>query len=209
MRLILASTSPRRHDLLSLLGISFEVADPLIEEQVHPNVDPIEQARMFAEHKAGVCADRFPDRVVIGGDTLIACDEKILGKPATLSQAASMLRMLRGREHQIHTAVAVTCRAATWSQAAVETVRVWLKAVTDDEIDRYLGSGESMGKAGAYAIQGLGADLVARIEGDYTAAVGLPLRRVAKLLQAAGIATPISVDALYRKKGYPNWDRFA
>ena len=209
MRLILASSSPRRKELLSLLQIPFEVVEPVVEEQIRPDLPPIDQARLFAESKVRDCEHRFPDSLIIGSDTLIALDREILGKPSTAEDAGRMLRRLRGREHSIHTAVTLAHTGKSACETAVETVRVWFKNLSDAAVDRYVLTGESMGKAGAYAIQGHGGDLIERIEGDYTAAVGLPLRLVSAMLRAHGITLPISIDALYRTRPYPNWARFA
>jgi septum formation protein len=209
MRLILASTSPRRRELLSLLQISFEVVEPVVEEQIRPDLSPIDQARLFAERKVRHCEHRFPDSLIIGSDTLIELDREILGKPSTSEDAGRMLRRLRGREHSIHTAVTLADRRKRAYETTVETVRVWFKPLSDVAVDRYVLTGESMGKAGAYAIQGCGGDLIERIDGDYTAAVGLPLRLVSAMLLAHGITLPISIDALYRTRPYPNWARFA
>ena len=208
MRLILASTSPRRKELLSLLQIPFEVAEPGFVEHVRPDLPPIDQVRVFAQDKVRVCQNRFQEGLIIGSDTLIELDGEVLGKPRTLIEAGSMLRRLRGREHRIHTAVTLS-HTARFDETAVETVRVWVKNLSEEEIDRYLMTEESMGKAGAYAIQGCGGRLINRIEGDYTAAVGLPLNLLASMLQARGIIMSISIDELYWKKPYPNWARFA
>lgn len=207
--LILASTSPRRKELLSLLGIPFDIVDPGFVEQVAERLAPEEQARRFADGKARTCAARFPDRLVLGSDTLIALEGQALGKPADAEEARCMLDRLRGREHLIHTAVALRRHTDALHQDAVETVRVWMEAFTDAELDAYVRAGESLGKAGAYSIQGLGGRLIRKIEGDYTAAVGLPLRMTAGLLHACGVALPIDLDELYRGKPYPNWAGFA
>ena len=209
MRVVLASTSPRRRELLSLLRIPFDVIAPAFTETILPGLSPREHARVFAEDKARAGAHRVPDRVILGSDTLIELDGAILGKPGTPADARRMLCRLRGREHAIHTAVAVVDSATGSSATAVETVHVWFKALRDADVERYLETGESMGKAGAYAIQGRGGDLIERIEGDYPAAVGLPLRIVFMMLQERGIAIPISIDALYDARPYANWARFA
>ncbi|HJU04614.1 MAG TPA: Maf family protein [Nitrospiraceae bacterium] len=209
MRVVLASTSPRRRELLSLLRISFEVVEPAFTEQIRSDLSPHEQACLFAEGKAQSCRLRFPDRLIIGSDTLIELNGKILGKPSNAAHAESMLKQLRGHEHMIQTAVAIVDSKIGSHKTAIETVRVWFKPLSDDAVTRYVATGESMGKAGAYAIQGAGGDLIERIDGDYTAAVGLPLRRVAMMLQEEGVTIPISIDTLYRAHAYPNWSRFA
>ncbi len=208
MALVLASTSPRRKDLLVLLRIPFETAAPHFIEQLRRDLAPEEQARQFAAGKAQACAPRFPDQLVLGSDTLIALDGEVMGKPADLAEARSMLRKLCGRQHLIHTAVALRRQADAVQDVAVETVLVWMKAFDEAELDAYLHTGESLGKAGAYSIQGIGGRFIERIEGDYTAAVGLPLRLTADLLRRHGLAVSADVEKLYRAKPYPNWGRF-
>jgi septum formation protein len=217
MRLILASSSPRRHALLSLLQVSFDIVEPDDVEQPRPHLDPAALATLYAERKARSCADRFPGCLVLGSDTLIALEDRrdstprteVLGKPADLAEARAMLRRLRGQEHVIHTAVALICQRDGVADRASEQVRVWMRQVSDTEIEAYLRTEESLGKAGAYSIQGEGARLIAGIQGDFTAAVGLPLRLVADLLQQRGVRLSVDVEALYRARPYPNWDRFA
>ena len=208
MALVLASTSPRRKDLLALLRISFEIVEPNFIEQLRRDLAPEEQARQFAAGKALSCATRFPDQLVLGSDTLIALDGEVLGKPADLVEARSMLQKLSGRQHLIHTAVALRRQADGVGDVAVATVLVWMKAFDEAELEAYLHTGESLGKAGAYSIQGIGGRFIERIEGDYTAAVGLPLRLTADLLRRRGLAVPADVEELYRAKPYPNWGRF-
>ncbi|TAJ08365.1 MAG: septum formation protein Maf [Nitrospirae bacterium] len=208
MALVLASTSPRRKDLLALLRIPFEIAAPHFIEHLRGDLAPEEQARQFADGKAQSCAMRFPDRLILGSDTLIALNGEVLGKPADLVDARSMLQKLSGRRHLIHTAVALRRQADAVQDVAVETVLVWMKAFDEAELEAYLHTGESLGKAGAYSIQGIGGRFIERIEGDYTAAVGLPLRLTADLLRGRGLAVPVDVDELYRSKPYPNWRRF-
>jgi septum formation protein len=209
MRLTLASTSARRKDLLSLLQIPFEVAEPdFSEDPVAGAGDPAGQALRFAEGKAEVCARARPAHLVLGCDTLIELNGEVLGKPKSVHDARTMLRRLQGREHLVHSAVALRCMASHLHCTAIETVRVRMKALSDDEIERYLRSAEWMDKAGSYAIQGKGAELIDGIAGDYPAVVGLPLRRVAQLL-GRHMSTPIDVDALYKSQPYSNWSRFS
>ena len=207
MRLILASTSPRRKDLFTLLHIPFEVVAPPFQEQLRQECSAAEQAQRFALGKAWSCAERYPDSLVLGSDTLISVGADVLGKPADLEEARATLQRLRGREHVIHTAVAVCRRRDDLQDLAVETVRVWMHNLSDAEVEAYLQTEEWMGKAGAYSIQESGSRLIARIEGDYTAAVGLPLRLVARLLRMYGVDAP-DIQSLYQTKSYPNWARF-
>ncbi|MGH7260967.1 MAG: Maf family protein [Nitrospiraceae bacterium] len=208
MPLVLASTSPRRKELLALLQLPFEVVEPEYEERVRADLPPAEQAQAFALGKARSCARRDADSLILGSDTLIAVDEMVLGKPADRTEADAMLRKLRGREHCIHTAVALCCAARRIQDVAVETVQVWMTPFSDADLEAYLASGEWQGKAGAYSIQGRGGSLIERIEGDFTTAVGLPLRLTASLLQRHGLPVPVDVEQLYRTKPYPNWATF-
>ncbi len=209
MRLILASTSPRRRELLILLGLHFDVIAPVFEEVVQSGRAASEQATEFARGKARAVAAVHPDAAVVGSDTLIEVDRRVVGKPQTLEEAWVMLADLRGRHHRIHTAVAV-CRAGLGFEAtALSTVEVRMRAWSQAEVEAYLATGESLGKAGGYAIQGQGAGLIDGIDGDYTAAVGLPLRDTAMLLAQAGCPVPVSVEDLYRDRPSANWARFA
>ncbi len=207
MRLILASTSPRRKDLLALLQIPFEVVAPPFQEQIRRECSAAEQAQRFALGKARSCAQHYPDSLVLGSDTLISVGTDVLGKPTGLEEARATLQRLRGREHLIHTAVAICRKRDDLQQLAVETVRVWMHNLSDAEVEACLQTEEWMGKAGAYSIQDSGHRLIVRIEGDYTAAVGLPLRLVARLLRMSGVEVP-DIQSLYQTKPYSNWVRF-
>jgi septum formation protein len=207
-RLVLASTSPRRKELLALLQLDFDVVEPQFDERIHADMPPEGQARTFALEKARSWARHDADSLVVGSDTLIAVGEIILGKPADRAVASAMLRRLRGREHRIYTAVAVCGRANDIQDVAVDTVQVWMKPFGDAQLEAYLEGDEWRGKAGAYSIQGRGGDLIERIEGDYTAAVGLPLRLTASLLKKHGLSVPVDIEQLYRAKPYPNWSAF-
>lgn len=208
MQLVLASTSPRRKELLTLLGLSFEVCTSEFPE--HPMVgwSPLEQAKHFAREKARSVAQIRPQDFVLGSDTVIELDGQLLGKPLDLADARSMLNRLAGRCHQVHTAVAICCYEQGMDRVEVDTTCVNMKADVDCAYSRYLASQESLGKAGAYAIQGLGGELVERIDGDFTTVVGLPLRLVARLLQSVGYPISVDIEELYHRKPYPNWSRF-
>ena len=207
MRLILASTSPRRRDLFALLQIPFEVVAPPFQEQIRQECSAAEEAQRFALGKARSCAQHDPDSLVLGSDTLISVGTDALGKPADLEEARGTLQRLRGREHVIHTAVAICRNRDDLQDLAVETVRVWMHNLSDTEVDAYLQTEEWMGKAGAYSIQDSGSRVIARIEGDYTAAVGLPLRLVARMLRLRGVDVP-DIQRLYQTRPYPNWAMF-
>ncbi|MSR24643.1 MAG: septum formation protein Maf [Nitrospiraceae bacterium] len=208
MPLVLASTSPRRKELLTLLQLPFEVVDPKFDERIYADLPPEAQAWTLALGKAQSCTRQHADSLVLGSDTLIAVGGTILGKPADRAEAGAMLRRLRGRDHHIYTAVALCCAVRHIQDVAVDRVRVWMPPFTDADLEAYLASGEWKGKAGAYSIQGRGGSLIERIEGDYTAAVGLPLRLTASLLQKHGLSVPVDIEQLYRTKPYPNWSTF-
>lgn len=209
MRVILASTSPRRRALLALLGIAFDVVPPVCEEVRSPEFTPRDQAQQFALDKAQSIADRYADDLILGSDTVIDVDGTLLGKPDDLNQAAIMLRQLQGRDHQVHTGIALIHHKTMVSVAMAETARVRMKPCHDEELRGYLKTKESLGKAGGYSIQGEGARLIEKIEGDYPTVVGLPLRQTANLLAQRGVALPKSVEEIYRLKPYANWKEFA
>lgn len=208
MRVVLASTSPRRKELLALLGVPFDVCPPTFIEQPIPGLSPLEQVAHFALEKARSVACSRPDDLVLGSDTVIELHGCILGKPQDRADAHRMLTSLAGQPHEVHTAVALYGRSRAIEVAEVVTTVVYMKADRDGAIKRYLETGESLGKAGAYSIQGQGGDLIESIDGDYTAVVGLPLRVTARLLCANGYPVSQNVEELYRRKPYPNWNRF-
>ena len=209
MRVVLASTSPRRRELLALLGLSFEVCAPAFEEHPRAGLSPREQVEYFALEKARSLADRMPGDLVLGSDTVIEVDGCLLGKPRDLDEARIMLVTLAGRPHEVHTAVALCSRIRAVESVEVATATVYIRPDVDGAIERYLATGESLGKAGAYSIQGAGGDLVERIEGDFTTVVGLPLAVVSRLLASVGYPVPRNVAEIYREKPYQNWSRFA
>lgn len=208
MNLILASTSPRRRELLALLGVPFEVIPPTCEEIPSPNMGPCDQARQFAHDKAESIAIQNPEDWILGSDTVIEIDGILLGKPENLEDAERMLRQLQGHCHQVHTGLAVIHKTSNTSVVIVETARVWIKSFDETELMEYLGTGESLGKAGAYSIQGVGAKLIDKIEGDYPTIVGLPLWQTAKLLEKQGVILGNSIEEIYRVKPYANWKEF-
>ncbi len=208
MKLILASTSPRRRELLALLGLPFGVIPPSCEEIPSLNMAPSDQARTFAHDKAESIALQHPDDLILGSDTVIEIKGTLLGKPQDLKEAESMLRQLRGHCHQVHTGLALIQKATNISVAFVETAHVWIKDFDEEELREYLGTKESLGKAGAYSIQGDGAELIKKIEGDYPTIVGLPLWHTAKMLEKQGVVLANSVEEIYRLKPYANWRDF-
>ena len=185
LRVILASQSPRRRELLALVGIAHDVQPADIDESYLTGERPRDHAERLARGKAEAIAVREPDAVVIGSDTIVVVDGDVLGKPSDENDAVRMLARLAGRSHTVITAVAVAWRGETCS--AVEEVGVTFHPLSRAEIDAYIATREPMDKAGAYGIQGYGATIVARVDGDYFAVMGLPLQRLIRVLDALGI----------------------
>lgn len=209
MPFILASTSPRRRELLALLGIPFDVICPSFEERLVPDWTVIEQVQSFAEGKAQSVARQEPEAIVLGSDTVIELDYDMLGKPANLAEARAMLRLQAGRDHYVHTAIALVCSARGIDVVGLSTAVVRMKPFDERAHEGYLATRESLGKAGAYSIQGKGGELIDSIDGDFPTVVGLPLRLVAQLLAQAGVRVPVDLDELYAIKPYANWARFS
>ncbi len=186
-RLILASSSPRRQELLTQIGVPFSVQVPAIDETPLVGEAPPAYVQRMAEEKArAVLAQQAGDVCVLAADTSVIVDELILGKPADAADAKAMLRRLSGREHQVLSAIAVADQSRLNSH--VVSCKVAFRTLTDAEIDAYWLTGEPRDKAGSYAIQGLGAVFVQAIHGSYSAVVGLPLAETAALLGEFAIA---------------------
>jgi septum formation protein len=184
--LVLASASPRRQELLRNAGIPFEVQPTQIAEDPLPGEGAKECAERLAREKALASARQRPQDYVLGADTVVVVDNVILGKPADRGDAARMLRMLSGREHQVITGVCLVVRGE-WSVAS-ETTGVTMAEISEEEIADYVANGEPMDKAGAYAIQGIASRWIPRIEGDYSNVVGLPVALVWRMLRGAGFS---------------------
>lgn len=184
-RVILASSSPRRRELLSLIGIAYEARPADIDESYLPGERPLDHCERLAREKALVIAATDAEAVVIGSDTIVVVEDQVLGKPKDVEDAKRMLRMLSGRAHTVLTGVAIARRGVVAS--GVESVNVLFRSLDDAEIDAYVATREPMDKAGAYGIQGFGATIVARIEGDYFAVMGLALVRMVALLGEVGV----------------------
>ena len=182
-RVILASASPRRRELLNLIGIEHEVRPANIDETYLAGEAPREHAERLAREKA--VAIEAPEAITIGSDTIVVVDGRVLGKPRDREHAAEMLRQLSGRSHVVMTGVAAKWRGKLVS--GLEEVGVTFRPLRDDEIERYIDTGEPMDKAGAYGIQGFGATIVERVDGDYFAVMGLPLNRLARLFERLGV----------------------
>jgi len=177
-KLILASKSPRRSYLLKQAGIAFDVIPSDFDENRVAMDDPAQYVRTLANAKAGEVSDRFPDRWVIGADTIVLINGKVLGKPRDMPSARTMLEQLSGQTHQVYTGFTLCCRKLQKRISDIASTDVTFKQLTKNEIEWYLHTKEPFDKAGAYAIQGLGTFLVKRINGSYTNVVGLPVCEV-------------------------------
>lgn len=180
-KLILASGSPRRKELLEQVNVHFNIEVSDIVEEVPIGANPEDVVTSLAVQKAQAIAEKFPDDLILGADTIVTYEGKILGKPKGIEDAKEMLTMLSGKEHIVMTGVAIIQGSNVTKFYEATNVSFW--ELTDQEINDYIASGEPFDKAGAYGIQGLGATLVKRIEGDYFSVVGLPLARVIRELR--------------------------
>jgi septum formation protein len=178
--LLLASTSPQRRAILEQLGLPFEVVAPRYEEHDPRDADPIELVREHARGKARSVAGDAGDRPVLGVDTTVVCGGRVYGKASGPEEAAEMLGALAGTTHEVVSGLCLVTPA--WEELEHEVTRVTFRSLTGRDIATYVASGEWRDRAGSYAIQGLGAALVARIEGDYPNVVGLPAALLVRLL---------------------------
>lgn len=182
IKIALASASPRRKELLGQLGIAFTVVSASVDESIQPAEPAAAYVSRLALAKAQAGARRLSQPLpVLGADTSVVVDQQILGKPASFEEFAAMMQLLSGRRHQVMTAIALV--TAEQQLQALSTTEVWFRTLQSDEIFAYWQSGEPRDKAGGYAIQGLAARFVSRIEGSYSGVVGLPLFETDQLLQ--------------------------
>jgi septum formation protein len=178
--ILLASTSPQRRAILEQLGIPFDVVAPNYEEHDPPDADPVELVRAHAQGKARSAAADAAGRPVLGVDTTVVCGGRVFAKASGPEEAAAMLAAFAGATHEVVSGLCLLTRA--WEELHTETTRVTFRPLADREIAAYVASGEWEGRAGAYAIQGRGAGLVERVEGDYLNVVGLPAALLVRLL---------------------------
>lgn len=179
--IILASKSPRRRELLSLADIPFEAVDIDVDETVKENISPDYAVQFLAERKADAAYKLYPGRLVLGADTIVYCNGRILGKPGNAENACEMLRFLSGKTHTVCTGVCLT--NGIEKRVFCEQTDVSFYDLTEDEISAYVITGEPLDKAGAYGIQGKGVVLVRKIHGDYSNVVGLPVARLSRELK--------------------------
>jgi septum formation protein len=205
-QLVLASASPRRKELFGLLGLPFVVRSVETDETPRPNETPeIMVSRLSATKAAAACdaveaSGDFPEgALIVAADTIVVLDGEVLGKPQSAFEAEWMLDSLRGRTHQVHTAVTLAELPGRRAHILLSTTDVWMRLYSDAEIAAYVESGDPMDKAGAYAIQNSEFRPVERIEGCYTGVVGLPLKALLQGLVAFGITPPVDVAAACRQ----------
>lgn len=184
-RLILASGSPRRRELLARMGYSFEICTPDVDEDVSGRASDV--VRTLAVRKAHAAAAQYDDGVIIASDTLVSLCGVPLGKPADPDDAYRMLRALSGREHEVFTGVCVIDAATGREETQVDRTGVQFRALTDAEIRQYIATGEPMDKAGAYAIQGGAGAFVERFDGSFENVVGFPVQVVGEMLKHFGL----------------------
>ena len=184
MRLVLASASPRRADLLRAAGIAFDVLPVDIDERFKPGEKPEHAVARLAETKATVAAASHPDAIVLGADTTVVIRGEVLAKPADAADAERMLRLLSGRTHEVFTGVCVCHKGRRLVH--VEPSRVRMAQLGDSEIEWYISTGEPFDKAGGYAVQGLASRFIEGIDGSYSNVVGLPISSVYELLKELG-----------------------
>jgi len=186
-RIILASKSPRRRYLLEQAGLEFAIIPSCVDEGALPLSAPEVYVKKLAEYKAKDVSETHPDSWVIGADTIVMVDNTILGKPGSSDEARKMLRRLSGRTHQVITGYCICCKAGKRIFSESIKTDVHFKALTDNEIQWYVHTGEPFDKAGSYAIQGLGSLLVKRINGSYTNVVGLPVCEIVEFFINEGV----------------------
>jgi septum formation protein len=186
-KIILASISPRRKQLLKQLGLEFEVVPSDVEEVFNPRLKPRHQVEELALQKAQAIAGQFDDAIIIGADTIVALGDEIIGKPKDSNDAKRMLKKLRGRQHTVVTGFVLIDTANNRTLIKSVETKVWFRKLSPQEISVYVEKEKPFDKAGAYAIQDLGVLFVEKIEGDYFGAVGLPLFTLAKELKKLGV----------------------
>ncbi|UCB54729.1 MAG: septum formation inhibitor Maf [Thiotrichales bacterium] len=194
-KLVLASASPRRKELLEQIGIEFQVFQVDLDESMRPGEAVLAHVERLALEKAQLGYSRLSAQqsglAVLAADTVVEIDGQVLGKPASTQQAAAFLARLSGKKHKVHTAVAVVTRAKALH--AVSSSEVEFMELSEQQIAAYVETGEPMDKAGAYAIQGIAAQFVVNLNGSYSGVMGLPLHETARLLSACDISSMISI----------------
>ena len=186
-KIVLASSSPRRRELLEMIGLKFMVEPSNSEEYIQPGVEPHELAKSLSRDKVSLVAQNHREALVIAADTFILLEGTIIGKPITVTEARGILERINGRQHSVITGFTILDTVSNKAISESVETKVYIRELTSKEIDDYVKTGEPLDKAGAYAIQGLGSVIVERIEGDYFNVIGLPLSTLAESLKEFGV----------------------
>jgi len=186
-QIILASKSPRRLQLFKLLKIKFKAVDSGYREVVNPRLSHKDLVRFLALGKATAAARKYPKAVIVAADTMVSFKGKIIGKPKSKKDAEKMLKSFSGKAQEVITGVAVLNASTKQVVTAVDKIKIYFKKLSDADISAYIKSGEPFGKAGGYNLQGLGFNLIKKIEGDFTCALGLPMTIVFNALEKLGV----------------------
>jgi MAF protein len=197
-RLVLASGSDRRRQLLPLLGLPFVIKIARIDERIREGEPPTEFVLRMSQAKAHAVEDVGPDELIVAADTIVVLDGQILGKPADRGEATEMLHRLRGRSHHVFSSISVRHPAGRKTVCELGETLVWMRDYTDDEIAAYVSSGDPLDKAGAYAIQHAGFDPVSRVEGCWLTVMGFPLCHLGRALAQFGVVVPSNIPGACR-----------
>ncbi len=189
VRIVLASASQGRSDLLRRTRLPF-IVDPSHCGEATETSSPQQHVTTLALRKAQEVARRHPDAIVVGADTIIELDGQIFGKPQSPAEAVTMLTRLQGRTHRLITGIAIIHALSERTYQGIETTQVHLRPLSGEQVSAYVASGEPVGKSGSYEIQGLGATIIDRIEGDFANVIGLPLAHLASALESFGLRVP-------------------
>ena len=187
-RLVLASSSPRGQDLLKMLVLDFLVMPSTIEEEQFNGLPPEEMVMALSKAKAEEIGKSMENALVIGSDTIVVLEGKVLGKPSNSREAIEMLKGLRNKEHTVITGLAVYDSSSGRIELAYDQTRVYMGSISDDDIINYVKTGEPMDKAGGYGIQGIGGAFIDRINGSYYTVVGLPIHKLVRMLKEFGVS---------------------
>lgn len=182
-KIILASNSPRRRELLEKIGLKFETEDSGYAEKINPELEPEKLVKFLSLEKAKAAAKKHLNAIIIAADTLVVYQDKILGKPKTLKHARGMLQLLNNKKHSVFTGFTILDTKNKKTVSKVVETKVYFRKLSKEEIENYIQSEKPLDKAGAYAIQGLGELLIKKIEGDYSNVVGLPMSELAQSLK--------------------------
>jgi MAF protein len=192
-RVVLASASPRRRQLFSLLEVPFVAAAADVDEELEEGESPQQMVYRLSRAKASAVASLYPEGLIVAADTIVVLDGDVLGKPADEAEAVAMLGRLRGRKHSVFSGVTVYYPPSERAVTELAESAVWMRAYTDEEVARYTATGDPLDKAGAYAIQHQNFSPVECIEGCYTSVMGLPLCHLARALAQLGLTVPVDV----------------